>query len=157
MDYFPIAVRLKKKRVLVVGAGTVALRKVKTLIKTGAIIIVIAPDALSEIKALAKKRIIKWVQGSVRSSDISEAGLVIAATDDPLVNKNVSKWAGRKRILVNVVDRPSLSDFISPALLEKKKALIAVYTDGKDPVLSRDLKNYIKNKWNDFLSYRNRL
>ena len=157
MDYFPIAISLKKKRVLVIGAGAVALRKIKKLVKTGAIISVIAPDALSEIKKLAKKRIIKWVQRPVRNSDIDRASLAIAATDCPVVNKNISQWARKKGILVNVVDRARLSDFISPALLQKRKALIAVYTDGKDPVFSRDLKNYLKNKWNDFLSYRNRL
>jgi len=58
---------------------------------------------------------------------------------------------------VNVVDRARLSDFISPALLYMPKAIVAIYTEGKDPVLSRDLKNFLKERWDEFLSYRDRL
>ena len=69
----------------------------------------------------------------------------------------MSLWARKRSILVNVVDDPDLSDFISPAVFRSHNALVTVYSDGKNPVLSRDLKNYLKEQWNDFIAYRDRL
>ncbi len=140
-----------------VGGGKVAQRKAKTLLSAGAKITLIAPEATAGLRKLAKAGAIEWLERGLKKSDISEAILVIAATNDALLNQRISKWAREKRIAVNVVDKSVLSDFISPALLQKGKALIAVYTDAKNPVLSRDLKNYLGEKWDDFLLYRNRL
>ena len=157
INYYPIAVRLKNKKALVVGGGMVAERKVKTLIATGARVKVVSPDLTPQLKNLARQGGIRWVARTVRQTDLYRADIAIAATSDNRVNRKVSRWAKERNILVNVVDNPSLSDFISPALLGKRKAIIAVYTDGKDPILSRDLKNFLKENWNVFLSYRDRL
>jgi siroheme synthase-like protein len=157
MNYFPIAVKLKNRLTIVIGAGAVAQRKIEKLIEAGALVKVIAPSATRKIEKLAKEGVVKWIKRNVETSDIRCATLVIAATNDSKVNRRVSQWARKLRIPVNVVDKPALSNFISPALLRRKQALVAVYTDGKDPVLSRDLKNYLKENWNDFVSYRNKL
>jgi len=157
MRYLPIAIKLKDKRVIVVGGGKVAERKLRNLLDTGARVCVISPRVTGKIRVLVKNRTIVWKPRCLRNSDIKRADLIIAATDDSIVNEHVSIVARELRIPVNVVDKPTLSDFISPALLRLNKALIAVYTDGKDPVLSRDLKNYLKEQWDDFVSYRNRL
>ena len=154
--YYPIAMGLRNKRVLVVGGGPVAERKIKTLLKFGARVHVISPSATAAIKRLSKRRNVLWVDRVVRSSDIKGIDIVIAATSDGSVNKKVSRWAREKSILVNVVDDPELSDFISPAVFRASKSVVAVYTHGKDPVLSRDLKNFLKEHWDEFLSYRNR-
>jgi len=157
MNYFPIALSLKNKQVIVAGAGAVSQRKILGLLETGALIKLIAPQASDVLTGLANRGSIRWLRRNVRCSDIKEAVLVIAATDKPALNKRISLWARRQGIAVNVVDKPILSDFISPAVLRRKKALVAVYTDAKDPLLSRDLKNYLKERWDDFLLYRNRL
>lgn len=157
MNYLPIAIKLKKRKAIVVGAGEVAKRKIKNLIDAGADVTVIAPEAAEEIRYLFQENIVKWLKRKVRSTDIKDAVLIIAATNDRGVNESVSDWASKRGIPVNVVDKPAISNFISPALLRMKKALVAVYTDGKDPVLSRDLKNYLKEHWDDFVSYRRRL
>jgi len=157
LNYFPIALRLKDKRVIVVGAGRVAKRKIKILLDSGAKIIVIAPWAELGIQRLAKNKVLNWQKRSVRRLDLKLATLVIAATDNRVINEQVSHWARQEGIKVNVVDKPAICDFITPALIRFKKALLAIYTDGRDPVLSRDLKNYLKENWNDFLSYRDRL
>lgn len=156
MNYLPIAIKLKNKRVIVVGGGKVAERKIEVLLDTKALVVVIAPKVTSKIRLLIEKGTIKWASRRVQESDIKEARLIVAATDSKEVNKDISRWAKQSKILVNVVDRQLISDFISPALLQQHKALIAVYTDGRDPVLSRDLKNYLKENWDDFLSYRDR-
>lgn len=140
-----------------VGAGGVAERKIKILLDSRAKIRVIAPWAESGIQRLAKSKVLNWQKRSVRRSDLKRATLVIAATDDRIINEKVSRWAREEGIKVNVVDEPAICDFITPALIRFRKALLAIYTDGRDPVLSRDLKNYLKENWNDFLSYRDRL
>ncbi|MFC1479954.1 bifunctional precorrin-2 dehydrogenase/sirohydrochlorin ferrochelatase [Candidatus Omnitrophota bacterium] len=156
MDYLPIAINLKDKRVVVVGGGQVALRKIKTLLDAGARVHVISPAAAPGVKRLARGRAITWAPRHVRRTDIRNASFVVAATNNSVVNERISRWAHEHDVSVNVVDHPAISDFISPAVIRLKKAIIAVYTDGRDPILSRDIKNFLKERWGDFLSYRNR-
>jgi precorrin-2 dehydrogenase/sirohydrochlorin ferrochelatase len=155
--YYPIAIALKDRRAIVVGGGQVAERKVKTLLEARARVLVISPALTAELQKLFRSRRIKWVRRTVRSSDIKGADIIIAATSDVTVNSNVSRLAKRALIQVNVVDNPRLSSFISPAVFRAGGAVVAVHTHGRDPVLSRDLKNFLKEHWDVFLSYRNRL
>lgn len=157
LKYYPIAVRLERKSVLVVGGGAVAERKVKALLEAGGRVTVVSPGLSAGLKALYGKKRINWRKHPVRESDLRDARLVIAAASDERVNRDVSRWAAKRNILANVVDRPDLGNFITPAVFKKGKAIAAVYTDGRDPVLSRDLKNYIRENWDEFISYRNRL
>ena len=157
MKYYPVYLNLKTRNVLIVGGGLVAQRKVKTLVSFGAQVKVVSPFITSKLKEFYLQGKIKWIKRKVQNRDFKGIRLVIAATDDKLANLMVSKWAKKQNILVNVVDNSGLSDFISPAIFCKKGIVIAVSTNGKDPVLSRDLKNFLKEKWNDFLSYRDRL
>ena len=155
--YYPIALRLKDKPALVVGGGQVAERKVKTLLQFGARVCVVSPDLTIALRRLSKSSRIAWFNRVVRPSDVTGRDIIIAATSDTAVNKKISRWAKRQGILVNVVDRANLSSFISPAILLTPKAIVAVYTHGRDPALSRDLKNFLKENWDVFLSYRRRL
>lgn len=156
MDYFPIALSIKKKLVVIAGGGAIAQRKAVKLLEAGAKIKVVSPNLSKKLNKFLTKKLIDWQPRKIKRVDIKDAWLVIAATDDSLVNQKVSEWCRKSKVVVNVVDRPAISDFISPALLRTKKAIIAVYTDGRDPVLSRDLKDYLKEKWDDFISYRNK-
>jgi len=155
--YYPVALNIAGCKTLIVGGGLVAQRKALNLLQAGSVIKIVSPILTPRLKRLVKSKKMKWVSRRVRKADLSGSGLVIAATDDSVVNNKVSLWAKDKGILVNVVDKPALSTFISPAVFRTGKAIITVYTDGRDPVLSRDLKNYIKEHWDGFLSYRNRL
>ena len=81
-------------------------------------------------------------------------------TDDAYIEGRIHVIAPKVSgtvLKVNVVDNPSLSSFISPAVFRAGGAVVAVYTHGRDPVLSRDIKNFLKEQWDVFLSYRNRL
>lgn len=156
MKYYPIAVKLKDKKVVVVGGGSVAERKVLGLLGAGARVKVISPEMTGRLKLLAKKKKISWIKNTVKPGDLCYADIVIAATSDRGVNKKVSAWSHRSGKLVNVVDDKALSDFISPAIFKEQKAIVAVYTDGREPKLSRDLKDFIKEHWDEFLSFRDR-
>ncbi|MCK9554348.1 bifunctional precorrin-2 dehydrogenase/sirohydrochlorin ferrochelatase [bacterium] len=155
--YYPIAIKLKDRTAIVVGGGKVAERKVQTLLEFGACVRVISPELTARLQKLSRFRRITWTRRVVRSSDIKGADIVIAATSDVTVNKNVSRLAKRAGIQVNVVDNPALCSFISPAVFHASDAVVAVYTHGRDPVLSRDIKNFLKEQWDVFLSYRDRL
>jgi siroheme synthase-like protein len=129
---------------------------VKTLLKFGARVRVVSPGLTSKLRELLRSRRITWTGRVARSSDIIGADIVIAATSDGAVNREVSRWAKRRAVPVNVVDDPALCSFISPAVFRANGAVVAVHTHGRDPVLSRDLKNFLKEHWDVFLSYRNR-
>ncbi|MEE8360445.1 MAG: bifunctional precorrin-2 dehydrogenase/sirohydrochlorin ferrochelatase [Candidatus Omnitrophota bacterium] len=154
--YYPIALNLKDKHALVVGGGKIAQRKVVSLRRAGALVRVVSPEITSTLKRFCEAGDIEWIERRVRPSDVKRADMIIAATNDPEINKKVSRLARQEGILINVVDDSHLSDFISPAVFRARSGIVAVYTDGKDPVLSRDLKNFLKEKWRDFLRYRSR-
>jgi len=157
LRYYPIALRLQDAKALVIGGGCVAQRKVMYLLNAGAYVHVVSPKMTRSLKRLVKEDRIEWTQRQVCRNDLSYADIVISATNNIGVNKTVSRWAQEWNIWVNVVDNSGLSNFISPAVFRCKKGIVAVYTDARDPVLSRDLKNFLKERWDDFLSYRNRL
>lgn len=157
MEYYPVAVKVRGVYALVVGGGKVAQRKAAGLLKAGAKVTVISPKVTLTLNCLAKKTKLKWLKRKVTKNDISKARIVIAATNNALVNKNISLWSKQQGILVNIVDNPVLSTFISPAVFNNKKAIIAVNSNGRDPEFSRDLKNFLKEQWDEFLSYRRRL
>lgn len=157
MEYFPIAIRLKREKTLVVGGGAVAERKIISLLEAGARVWVVAPRITLKLDSLLAQDRIKWLNRKFQDSDVKGCVVAIAATNDSKLNQEISRLAKESAVLVNVVDKPLISDFISPAVFRADQALITVYSDGKDPVLSRDLKNYLKEKWDDFLSYRHRL
>jgi len=156
MRYQPIAVKLDHMRAVVAGGGKVAERKVSNLVEAGADVLVVAPNLTAKLKRLFKKDRLRWRKSNIRKKDLRGAKIVVAATDDSRVNTDIGRWAKHREIFVNVVDNSKLSNFISPAIVRQRKALVAVYTDGKDPALSRDLKNYLKDHWDAFLSYRRR-
>jgi siroheme synthase-like protein len=156
LSYFPIALNLKGKLAVIAGGGKVAQRKADSFLISGAKLHVVSPELTPRLRKLVEARKIKWTNRTIRASDLKSADIIIAATSDKKANEDVSRWARKLEVPVNVVDRPRSSDFISPAILRISSALVAVYTDGKDPVLSRDLKNFLKENWDVFLSYRRR-
>jgi precorrin-2 dehydrogenase/sirohydrochlorin ferrochelatase len=156
MNYYPIAVNLTNRRALVVGGGSVAERKIRALLDAGAKVKVVSPVLTRGLRRLHLEGRLAWIAKKAQKANVRGAAIVISATDDAGVNRNVSRWAKGKDVPVNVVDNPRLSSFISTAFFRTPRAIVSVYTDGREPELSRDLKNYLKERWDDFLSYRRR-
>ncbi len=157
ISYYPLAANLKGRLAVVIGGGRVAEHKIKKLLEVKAKIKVVSPTITLGLKRLVSNGKIIWIPRIARSLDLRSASIAVAATSSSSINKVISRWGRKQGVWVNVVDNPSLSDFISPAIFRKQKALIAVYTNGSEPALSRDLKNFLKENWGVFLSYRNRL
>lgn len=156
MSHYPININLAHRRCLVVGGGSVAERKVETLLEFGAEVIVIAPELTPALSDLVEKRLIQHVAMSYRSdisyrSDLSDrlhgAFLVFAATDDREVNKRVSADCRSRGILVNVVDDPELCTFFVPAILRRDDLIISVSTSGKSPAMARWLREKLEKDY----------
>lgn len=154
LKYYPVSLNLCAKKVLVVGAGKVGERKIKTLLEAEARVSVTAPWATPFVRRLARRGKIAWHQKTYAPADLRGAVLVIAATADRALNRRISRDAQRKNLLMNAVDQPDLSTFISPAVFRKRGTVVAVSTDAKNPPLSRDLKNFLKSRWREFSAYR---
>ncbi|MCG8438987.1 MAG: siroheme synthase CysG, partial [Pseudomonadales bacterium] len=145
MEFLPISWRLQGKRALLVGGGEVALRKGRLLHRSGALVDVVAPDVCAELR-----QIVAESQGSLRErafeeSDLQSVSLVICATDNKAINAEVARLAGDKGLPVNVVDDPSLGDFIFPAIVDRSPVLISISSSGASPVLARKLRSQIES------------
>ena len=144
MDYLPIFLDLKGKPVLLVGGGTVALRKARLLCRAGAMVEVVAPDvdpALEEVIGECDGCI---VIGEFKPDDIEGKALVVAATDDARINAEVSALCHARHIPVNVVDNPELCSFIMPSIVDRSPLMIAISSGGQSPVLARLLRARIE-------------
>src|SRR5262245_8147029 len=113
--YYPVYLNLKGKRVVVIGGGEVAERKVMSLADTGALITVISPEVTPHLSLLAANNSIRLQQRVFRSGDCKDAALILSASDDPETGKAVWEEATRCGALVNTADQPELCDFIMPA------------------------------------------
>ncbi len=144
MKYLPLFFQFDDKPCLLVGGGTVALRKAKTLLKAQATLIVLAPELNSELTLLYRQNAFQWKQKNFQSSDVENCCLVIAATNDEKINQEVSQAAKTQNIPVNVVDSPSLSTVIFPSIVDRDPVTIAISTGGSAPVLARLLRSKIE-------------
>jgi precorrin-2 dehydrogenase/sirohydrochlorin ferrochelatase len=134
--FYPAFLDLADKPVLVVGGGVVAKQKVDALIRAGARVTLVAPEALP---ALRKKRGLRWVKRPFRPGDVKGAHLAVAATDDEALNARVSAACRARGVWANVVDRPALCDFIVPAVTSRGPVTFAVSTGGASPALAKFL------------------
>ncbi|HPC48372.1 MAG TPA: bifunctional precorrin-2 dehydrogenase/sirohydrochlorin ferrochelatase [Deltaproteobacteria bacterium] len=138
--YVPMFVDLRGRRAVVVGGGAVAARKVESLAKSGARVLVVAPDVCREIAEIEGVTI---ERRPYREQDLDGALVVIAATSDPRVNREVSEHASSRGILCNVVDTPELCSFIVPSVVERGPIKVAISTGGLSPALSRRLRRIV--------------
>ncbi len=138
--YLPINLSIRNRRVLVVGGGTVALRKVDTLLDYDAEITVVAPEPNDKIDYYASKNKIMLHRRPYQSPEAGDYGLVISASDDPAVNREVYDDCDNAGVLVNIVDNPPLCTFTFPATVRRDCLSLAISTDGKAPFLAAHLR-----------------
>jgi siroheme synthase-like protein len=144
MRYYPALLDLHTRRCCIVGGGAIACRKARSLFAAGARVEVISPDLSKGMASLVRSRKVIWRKGAYQKRYIRNAFLVIAATSDPQANRRVSRDAIQLRLLANIVDRPSLSSFIVPAVLAESGLIIAISTSGKAPSLSKRIKDDLR-------------
>lgn len=137
---FPIFLKLEGRRCLVVGAGTVAEGKIRGLLDTGALIHVVAPEAVSAIQQWALDGAITWEQRAFNPRDLDEVSIVVAATSSHELNKQIFQEARLRNVLCNAVDDPENCDFYYPAVVQRGDLQIAISTNGRSPALAQRLR-----------------
>lgn len=135
----PVNLRLEGRLCVVIGGGSVAKRKCLKLLEFGARVRVVAP-VFHDWHEIQSRAGIELVRHSFVREDLVGAFLVIAATDDPEVNRQVASTAREMGILVQQVDAPESSDLIFPATLRRGDLTISFATDGSIPALATKLK-----------------
>lgn len=140
MNFLPIFLKIKDRPCLVVGGGEVAARKAALLLRAGARITVLAPNLGETLAKQVKDGEVTHREGEFSPSLMVKHALVIAATDNPAINREVSDAARKRGIPVNVVDHPELCTFIMPSIVDRSPVIVAVSSSGASPVLARLLR-----------------
>jgi precorrin-2 dehydrogenase/sirohydrochlorin ferrochelatase len=138
--YYPLFLDLTGKKVVVVGGGNVAERKVAGLLDAGAMVIVVSPEVTPGLQDIASRELIGWKARPFVADDLDDAWLVIAATDDQSAQRIVHAEAERRGIFCNTVDQPDLCSFIVPSMVRRGDLCVAISTAGKSPALARRLR-----------------
>ena len=142
-DLFPVFLKLEGRRVLIVGGGNVGLEKLTSLSTSGAVLKVVAPLAIAQVKEWAAAAKLTWEARPFVDGDVEDADLVIAATDRPDVNKAVFEAARRRGVMCNSADDPPNCDFYFPSIVRRGALQIAISTAGESPALAQQLRREI--------------
>ncbi|MDN2485445.1 siroheme synthase CysG [Kosakonia sacchari] len=144
MDYLPLFAAVKDRPVLVIGGGEIAARKIAFLRRAGAHVQVVAQRLEPQLQQLADAQSIHWLANAFDESQLDAVFLVIAATNDPALNRRVFDAANARHRLVNVVDDQPLCSFIFPSIVDRSPLLVAISSGGNAPVLARLLREKIE-------------
>ena len=147
MRYYPIFLDVRGRRAVVVGGGKVAERKVRKLLRAGAVVRVISPELTPGLDRLGREHKIHVTRRRFRKGELSRSRanarsplLVFAATDDPAAQFAVRRDARAAGALVNVADNADDCDFIVPASFTRGDLHVAISTSGTGPALARFLR-----------------
>lgn len=138
--YYPVFLDLRGRKVLIVGAGKVALRKARGLLDAGAQVTVVSPRAEPEFESLP----VTWKRRRFQSGDVAGHALVFAATDDRRTNRAAGRAAARRGIWANIADAPTECAFLVPSRIRRGDLQVAVSTSGRSPRLAIALRRRIE-------------
>lgn len=144
MKYFPVFLDLEGRNVVVAGGGEAAMQKLRLLLKTSAQISVYSEKFCEEFDALIASGRITAHRRAPKSTDVSGAALVYAASGHLHTDRSVAALARAAKVPVNAVDRPDISDFLTPAIVDRDPVTVAIGTEGAAPVLARHIKAQIE-------------
>lgn len=142
MAYFPFFVELSGRSGLIVGGGTVALRKAGKLLPYGPRLTVVAPEILPQLAALPG---VELLSRPFQPQDLEGQSFVIAAADDPAVNRLVANLARKRGIPVNAADSKEDSTFLFPALIRRGELSVGISTSGASPTAAVWLKDQVEH------------
>ncbi|MGX9462952.1 precorrin-2 dehydrogenase/sirohydrochlorin ferrochelatase family protein [Shewanella sp. A14] len=144
MQYFPLFVDTQGLKVLLVGAGDVATRKLDLLTRTDAYIHVIAPVVANDIENYHQQGRIQLSHRGVHRDDIANVDIIYLATADERINMEYAQLATERGIWVNVVDNPKFCRFITPSIVDRGRLVIAISTAGAAPVFARTIRSRLE-------------
>lgn len=157
MSYFPFFVDLEDKNGLIVGGGTVALRKIEKLLPYGPKLTAVSPEFRKEIQEIPNVTLLRT---GFEADMLEGQYFVIAATDDRSLNHRVSRLCRERNILVNVVDDKEACSFIFPSLVKKGKLSVGISTQGASPTgairVKEELNRWIPDNFDEILEFLER-
>ena len=145
MEIFPISLKLQQQPCLIVGGGRIAYRKAVLLAKAGATLHVIAPEIEPDLLTLVQQTQGQYIAEDFQQQvNLRDYRLVIAATNDAVVNQQVFEACEAEKVLVNSVDDPPHCRFMVPAIIDRSPLIISVASNGTSPVLSRQIRTQLE-------------
>jgi precorrin-2 dehydrogenase / sirohydrochlorin ferrochelatase len=144
MAYYPVFLEMNGRRVVVIGGGAVAERKVEGLLAAGAQVTVVSPALSKRLDALQQSGAIEHRERGYRAGDLRGFELAFAATDDGEVNPAVAREGRERGIWVNSADDPEHCDFILPSVLRRGELVVAVSSGGASPALARAVREELE-------------
>jgi uroporphyrin-III C-methyltransferase/precorrin-2 dehydrogenase/sirohydrochlorin ferrochelatase len=144
MKHLPIFLNIRHNPCLVVGAGSIAARKIALLLEAGADVSVVAKNIGSEVAEFEKQGVIRCLVRNYEPADLKGVKLVIAATNVAELNAEISTIAQAQNIPVNVVDNTELCSFLMPSIIDRNPIQIAISTGGASPVLARLIRSKLE-------------
>ena len=149
MRYYPIHLDIQNRNCLVVGGGGVGTRKVMTLLNCGAKVTVVSPDISEKLHNLADSPSLTLKQRPYQSEDLAGMFLVIGATDDETLNRQISRDAEQRSTLCNIADRPEICNFILPSIVQRDDLIITISTSGRSPALAKKLRKSLEARFGE--------
>ena len=147
MKYYPVHLKIQSRNCLVVGGGSVGTRKVAMLLECGGNVTVVSPAITRQLEDLASSRLIKLRKRSYQTGDLDGMFLVIGATNDERLNRQISSDADRLNTLCNIADRPEVCNFILPSIVHRDDLVITISTSGKSPAMAKKLRKMLENQF----------
>lgn len=148
--YFPIFTDISEKKIVVIGGGKIATRRVLTLLSFAKQIEVVAPEVTAELRELSEQEKIIWRQCEYQYEQIQMADIVLAATNQPAVNRRVKdeceqmKVETGRNILVNIADDKNLCDFYFPSIVECGEIVVGINSGGSNPGSVKETRKIIQ-------------
>jgi precorrin-2 dehydrogenase/sirohydrochlorin ferrochelatase len=147
--YYPVYLKLKGRKCVVIGGGEVARRKVEALLAAGAKVWLVSPEITPELSKLAEKGDITHLNRKYLTGDLEDAFLVIGATDEENINRRVAEDGARAGILVNIVDAPELCNFIVPSTVMRGDLILSISTGGNSPALAKQIRKQLEQLYGE--------
>jgi siroheme synthase-like protein len=140
---YPANLLVRGRRVVVVGAGRIAARKIEPLLEGGAHVVVVAPAVGPEVSAWAEAGRLVLHERGFRDGDLDGAWLAFTATDDPVVNASVHAEGEIARVWVNSADDPANCSFTLMSVIRRGDLVVSVGTGGRSPALAAHLRKHL--------------
>ncbi|MGQ9818552.1 MAG: precorrin-2 dehydrogenase/sirohydrochlorin ferrochelatase family protein [Candidatus Kapaibacteriales bacterium] len=147
MSYFPINIDLCKFRILVIGGGEVATRKVRNLIEFSAKPTIISPIVTSELGEIIDSEDLEFIQRKYQKGDSNGFNMIFVATDDATLDNEIFEDVKNTNVLVNFADKPEKCNFIMPSFLQRGSLVISISTQGRVPFLSKHIRECLEKRF----------
>ena len=147
MADFPLFIKMDGRKVMVIGGGSVALRKIRILTDYGADIRIISGEVRDELKMLAEAGRLEWQKENLTEHNLdylAEAFLVICASDDKALNKMAADYCQMRHILVDCANPGEVSDCVFPSVVRRGNVVVGISTSGGVPALTKHLREKIE-------------